>query len=339
MTDDPIFIVGSPRSGTTLMRAILNRHPRLSICDETHYFPLIYHRRRAFGDLGNIENRRRVITEFMANRHFKRSNPNTAELFEKLMREGTSYKSLFTAVMRSYADSRGKQRLGEKTPRHALSLTTLREWYPNCVIIHMMRDPRAAVASMLHMPWAQASVVGNAERWATLNEAVLKFAGTPGYVEVRYEALVTNPEAEVRKICAVAGEEFAPQMVQGEGTFTKGKLNSARMTITSDRQEAWRRELTKTQVAQIEWALGPQLEKFGYRATEPPASAFVALRGKSYAAFDLVRAWVVTLPERLYRRWAPTNLAKYQYWQDRARFGPTNPAAKRRTGVAGSQPQ
>jgi hypothetical protein len=339
MTDDPIFIVGSPRSGTTLMRAIINRHPRLSVCDETHYFPLIYHRRRAFGDLADIENRRRVITEFMANRHFKRSNPNTAELFETLMRDGTSYKNLFTAVMQSYADSRGKQRLGEKTPRHALSLTTLREWYPNCVIIHMMRDPRAAVASMLHMPWAQRSVVANARRWATLNEAVLKFRGQPRYIEVRYEALVTDPETEVRRICAVADEEFEPRMVQGEGTFEKGKLNSGRMAISSDRQEAWRRELSKAQVAQIEWALGPQLEKFGYHAAEPPASAFIALRGKCYSAFDMTRAWVVTLPERLYRRWAPTNLTKYQYWQDRTRFGAKKPPSKQHTPVAGSQPR
>ena len=50
----PVFVVGSPRSGTSLLRNMLNRHPSLAICGETHFDHYVYKRRRAFGDLSNL---------------------------------------------------------------------------------------------------------------------------------------------------------------------------------------------------------------------------------------------------------------------------------------------
>jgi len=58
----PIFIVGSPRSGTTLLRHVLDRHPSLSVCGETRFFSEVYKRRWLFGDLANPANRERPLT-------------------------------------------------------------------------------------------------------------------------------------------------------------------------------------------------------------------------------------------------------------------------------------
>src|ERR1035438_7487502 len=132
----PIFIVGAPRSGTSLLRNMLNRHPRIAICGETHFHYYVYARRRAFGDLGDLKNRRRLVEEYLALKRL-RFVIDRAGLTEKLLREGTSYQALFTCFVKYHTVSQAKQRWGEKTPQHAVFSETLCEWYPGGTIIHM----------------------------------------------------------------------------------------------------------------------------------------------------------------------------------------------------------
>ncbi|HTW63512.1 MAG TPA: sulfotransferase [Bryobacteraceae bacterium] len=315
-TAAPIFIVGSPRSGTTLIRQLLDRHPSIAICDETHFLPLVYARRKAFGDLAVESNRRRLISEYLVNRHFKRASLNAPELAERLSREAISYQAMFTSILTYYADLQGKRRIGEKSPQHALHLETLREWFRDSLIIHMVRDPRACVASMLHKPWSRGSALGNALRWMKLSQAARKFRGQPGYLEVRYEALVTDPDGELRKVCAFVNEEYSPLMLAAEGSFsTDGRTRDrARRSVSSERLGVWRQELSEAQVAQIEWALGPNLESFGYAREASPASALTVLRGLGGAAFGFARYLMPRLPAACYRFAAPAKLAKYDHW-------------------------
>ena len=104
-----IFIVGCPRSGTTLMRWILNRHPSIAIGKETHFRRLVYVRRKAFRDLSNLENRRRLIAEYLASRQMQKSKLDTPEFADKLMREATSYQAMFTSMLRYSAELQGSR--------------------------------------------------------------------------------------------------------------------------------------------------------------------------------------------------------------------------------------
>src|SRR5580704_14713740 len=106
------------------MRRILDRHPSIGIRPETQFQRLVYSRRKAFGDLSNLNNRRRLIDEYLASRFIRGIDFDTAALAERLQREGTSYRALFSSLLRCYADSQGKSRFGEKTPQHALFLET-----------------------------------------------------------------------------------------------------------------------------------------------------------------------------------------------------------------------
>lgn len=90
MTSAPIFIVGCPRSGTTLLRRMLDGHPRLAICGATYFNLLVYSRRKAFGDLGDLSNRRRLISEYLARPPMKAAGLDTAALAERLSQEATS---------------------------------------------------------------------------------------------------------------------------------------------------------------------------------------------------------------------------------------------------------
>ncbi len=297
------------------MRRILNRHPSIAIGKETHFRRLVYLRRKAFGDLSDLGNRRRLIAEYLASRHMQKSQLDTPEFAEKLMREATSYKAMFVSMLSHYAESQGKPRYGEKTPHHALFLDTLCDWFPDAVIVHMVRDPRASVASMQHRGW-RGSVVANARTWLKLNQAARLFRDRPGYLEVRYEALVRAPVPEVRRICSLIGEEYSPSMLVPEENPSGGSYNTIRsqMAVTPARVDAWRKELTMGQVAQIEWVLGGELEGFGYAHEASPASMLTVLRGVGYEAFDLARMVVGRLPAVWYRFGAQTKIAKFEIW-------------------------
>ncbi len=315
-TRPPIFIVGCPRSGTTLLSQLLDRHPSLAICFETNFFRLVYLQRKAFGDLSDLSNRRRLIGEYLASNPIRQAGLSTTELAERLSREATSYQAMFTSILKHHADSQGKPRFGEKTPVHALFLETLCEWFPDAVILHIIRDPRAAVASLQHKPWSPDSVVRNARTWLRLNRAARRFRERPGYLEIRYESLVTDPARELRKICSLLGEEYSPSMLVPDENPSGANEDReiARKAVTPVRLGAWRKELTADQVAQIEWALGPQLESFGYTREALPASALTAFSGGVYAAFDFARTSLRRLPAQCYRVWEPTSITKYEYW-------------------------
>src|SRR6266851_2044993 len=209
----PVFIVGAPRSGTTLLRNILNRHPALAICGETQFHRHVYSRRRAFGSLADPKNRERLVHEYLSTDRIKRLGMDLSKLREKLLREGDSYRAVFTCVMEHYAESHGKQRCGEKTPQHALFTETLCDWYPGATIIHLLRDPRDVVASLQRMPWASDSVVTNARVWVGQNVAAQRSSHRSGYLLVRYETLVNRPEEELIRICAHLDEEYSPLML------------------------------------------------------------------------------------------------------------------------------
>jgi len=87
----PVFIIGSPRSGTTFLRNVLNRHPSLAICDETRFFADIYRRRYLFGSLENTKNRQRLVEEYLSIARVRRFGVDLRELKEKLLRQATSY--------------------------------------------------------------------------------------------------------------------------------------------------------------------------------------------------------------------------------------------------------
>jgi hypothetical protein len=316
MNPPPIFIVGSPRSGTTLLRNMLNRHPRLAICRETQFYRFIYSRRSAFGDLSNPDNRRRVVKEYLATERIRRSGIPTAGLEDRLLRDGTSYATLFASLMEHFAESEGKQRYGEKTPQHALFTEMLSDWYPGAAIIHLVRDPREVVASLQRVPWASNSVVTNTRTWLRYNLAARKSSHRPGYLLVRYQDLVSAPEQELAKICAHLHEEYSPSMlVSTEATVAYSAWSErSKAPVTADRLGKWHEQLTPRDVALIEWAAGPHLESFGFvRSTAQPALPAI-VRGLSFTAFDAIWRRILYFPAVLYRILRPTKIAKEEFW-------------------------
>ena len=300
--DTPIFIVGGPRSGTTLLRNMLNRHPAIAICRETEFFHWVYARRRTFGSLSDMRNRQRVVKAYLATRRIRRMKVDLQALEETLLREGASYEELFLSLMRFFARVHGRRRCGEKTPHNALVAEILCQWYPGASVIHLLRDPRDAVASMLRMPWAPGNVRSNALSWLLFNLAAWRLRSSPRYLLVRYEQLVAQPEQELRRICAFVGEEYFPAMLvpNWDPTADLPWFRRAEEPVTTGRLGKWREELTADQVALVEWYVGPHMQTFGYEAVgrRPPSPAIVC--DLISAACDAVRKRVRQFPAVLY---------------------------------------
>jgi hypothetical protein len=317
----PIFIVGAPRSGTTLLRNMLNRHPAIAICRETEFHRLVFQRRRAFGGLSDVRNRQRLVKQYLLTRRIQRMQMDSRALEQALLREGTSYEAFLASLLRFYAQAHGKKRCGEKTPMHALFTETLCEWYPGAIIIHILRDPRDVVASLLRVPWASQNVLGNAHLWVQCNVAARRSRHRPNYLLVRYEELVAQPELELRHICAFIDEEYSPAMLvpNWDPTAHQPWYRRAEEPVTTERVEKWREQLTANQVSLTEWVVGSHMQTFGYEPAERSPSARTIIRGLASAAFDAARRRAGEFPGLWYSLTGSTHLVKEETATERFR--------------------
>jgi sulfotransferase family protein len=317
----PIFIVGAPRSGTTLLRNMLNRHHAIAVCRETEYFHLVYRRRRAFGRLTDLRNRQRLVTEYLATQRIRRMRLDFEALAEALLQDGASYEAFFLALLGFYARAHGKRRSGEKTPHHALFTETLCDWYPGATIIHLLRDPRDAVASLLRMPSSPNEALGSAYLWLRYNLGAWRSRRRPQYLPVRYEQLVTQPEQELARICAFIDEEYSRAMLvpNWDPTADRPWFRRAEEAVTTERIGKWRVLLTSEQVALIEWVVGPHMQTFGYEATGAAPKHSAIVRGLALAGLDAVRRRIGEFPGIWYSATRSPKLTKEETAKNRFR--------------------
>ena len=319
----PIFIVGSPRSGTTLLRNMLNRHPAIAICGETFFQHAVYKRRRRFGDLSDLQNRERLVSQYISTRALRNMGIDLRTLRETLLQDGTSYPALFLSLLRFYARARNKVRYGEKTPQHAEFTETLCQWYPSAYVIHLVRDPRDTVASLLRMPWAPGSVIANARWWLRCNLSAWRSRHRPQYWQVRYEELVTCPVRELGKICAFIGEDYSPLMLEPnwDPATNRPWFRRAEEPVTTSRIGRWREELTADEAGLVEWVVGRHMQTFGCEALTRAPRVMAIAGGLAFAVVDAVRRRMAEFPAALYYLVRSPNLLREEAARQRSRQG------------------
>ncbi len=118
-----------------------------------------------------------------------------------------------------HAQRAGKARWVEKTPRHLLMTDVLRDGWPEARIVRIVRDPRDVALSLARMPFAKDSLVGNLVRIDADDRASReRIENDPRAMTLRYEDLVTEPERELRRLCAFIGEEYASSMLDSRAS-------------------------------------------------------------------------------------------------------------------------
>ena len=284
----PIFVVGAPRTGTTLVKQILNRHPRIHLFDEVHFFERIWDDRATIGSCHSppsqriaIERVRAVVRDFGSDQELL-EHMTYEDFRRRLLEEGNGYRGLLAALLKSGAERTGAVRWGDSSPQDVLYLHKIRKWFPDVKVIGLVRDPRAFLSSSKN--YHRRGVASYRERYNPLTTSLLWRSYMKALMDaerewgsmihrVHYEKLVTDPEGEVRKLCEHVGEEFLPELIDVEASnssFVPSGEEETRRGIVSDSRDRWRTELTPTEVWLGERICGSRMSALGYSRSEGP---------------------------------------------------------------------
>lgn len=274
------FVVGVSRSGTTLLRLMLDAHPELAIPAETRFLPAVIDLIEAgagasevaeaiiederFGDFG-------LLGDALRSRVGESHDPAPADAVR--------------AFFELYAAAHGKSRWGDKSPPYVLAIEAIASLLPEAVFIHLIRDGRDVAASLLKRDWGMRRAAVIARRWCDEVSAGRRDGNRLGpgrYLELRYETLVIEPEATLRLVCDATGLGFDPAMLNSHlgaagrlaelGDLPGGRSAAERTTqftgvldpISSARVGSWRRTLDPADLASFEAIAGPLLAELGY---------------------------------------------------------------------------
>lgn len=303
----PIFIVGAPRSGTTLLQYIVRSHPRLSLpTGESHFIIPLQHERGRFGDLTRPESVRRVLEamwrrsrDFLAtDLHGLRFDESTMDdLAEGLAADGRgTMAGVIAALFGRNAAGEGKVRWGDKTPYYVLHMELLLEMFPEAQFVHLIRDGRDCALSTLirRDDFHIYNFYEAARYWQHYVEVGQRVGATlpPGhYHEVRYEDLLEDPPAALRRLCDFLGEEYTDQLVNFRKAREAGKTPLVAKPIQKDNKEKWRTQMSPRQLALFEGAAGETLGRNRYPLATAAKPLPLVVRAACRAHNRLLRRW------------------------------------------------
>jgi Sulfotransferase family len=197
------FVVGSGRSGTTLLRLMLEQHPDLAIPPES-YFPVsMRHREPRYRSSAGFD-LDAFVTDLLGNVRFQDWGLSESTVRSAL--HGVEPIDWADAIRRTfalYAEKEGKPRYGDKTPWFIMRINELSELFPESRFVHLIRDGRDVALSLSEVSWGPGGVEESARKWVRDMGRARRRASRlrPGtYMEARYEDLVVDPEPIVRRV-------------------------------------------------------------------------------------------------------------------------------------------
>ena len=272
--DTPVIVLGVRRSGTTLLRVMLDRNPVLAVPDESYFVPQLARRHRGTVEPASfVEDLRRLPT--LAEWGL------SADAVAARLRSGMTTGEAIAAVFEAYAAERGKLRWGDKTPLYMQHLPLLERLFPEASFVHLIRDGRDAALSFLSVPdgimtegWGYPrDAAGFACQWATevrAARALGERVGPGRYVELRYEALVADPAGALLRACSFAGLEYDEAMLGYVGRTESARKEHQQRLNEPPRVGVrdWSTEMPVGDREAFEAVAGDLLAELGYPVTE-----------------------------------------------------------------------
>jgi hypothetical protein len=284
---------------------MLDCHPSLAVANDTHFIPRVLEKHEpdkiaaaVAGRNPPLSNRiRHGISDY---HRFHRLELPSSEV-DHAADQSETYAELVEAIYDRYASRRGKPLAGEKTPDYVRRIPLLRGLFPHSRFVHIIRDGRDVALSL--RDWANDKKgPGKLERWAEDPIAVSALwwswqvksgrkagrrLGAKGYLEVRYEALVNDPDAELRRLCAFLDIPFRSEMLrfhEGRRKESPGLSAKSAWKPTTPGLRDWRRQMTAIETALFEAIAGPLLRELGFPA-ETQADQEIGERARSFRSW------------------------------------------------------
>lgn len=285
LEERPVFVIGSERSGTTLIMAVLGCHPRLAVPEVAWYYPRFRPYLFTYGDLSVDENLRTLSHEMA---HGLRTpywgmnvNPATFgdEIAERAKNLGADFAGVYAAMFERYAEHEGKTRWGEKTPYNLFYVREILEDFPNAQFVFIYRDGRDVSAEFLDASFGPTNIYCAAELWRMGQDAVKPWRETLSaeqWLDIKYERFVSDPVAGLKRLCAFIGEDYAEEMMAFHNTPTakrRGKTKDNRALgepISAKHVGIYRERLSVRDQRIMAFVAGETLEACGYDGVLEP---------------------------------------------------------------------
>ncbi|HKE74817.1 MAG TPA: sulfotransferase [Acidimicrobiales bacterium] len=289
------FFVGCGRSGTTLVRALVDGHPAMAVPPESHFVVALAPRR------GEVFAPGAFADALAASDRFALWGMDRAAVAGAVEAAGAAtYPDAVRTVFAGWAADRGKARYADKTPGYVVHIPALAALFPEATFVQVVRDGRDVAASFVELGWA-AGVTEAALHWrlrVRRGRRDGRALGSGRYHELRYEDLVADPEAALRRLCDQIDVAWDPAMLDHRARAADVARTTSHpdyhrrlaAPVTADLRD-WRRDLPEADVARIEAVAGDALAELGYdRSGLRPPTRLRAEAAAARARWELHRA-------------------------------------------------
>ncbi len=296
-SDRPIFVVGCPRSGTTMLALMIHAHPRLAMPPESRFLTRTWRRRYDFGDLSTREQHEALADACVRNgSKVAEMGLNQKAVRAKILEGPPTLGSAFGIVFREFAELHGKPRWGDKRPIYFQEVDVLLRLFPDAQFVHIVRDGRSNVASLKRMPWWPYDSVGSMATWSLAEYCARRNARrlpADTFHVMRYESLVADPRKELGELCDFLDEDFDEAMLEPHRVASvvperKVWHESLKSSVNTSAVESWREGLEPWELGLMETVLRRKLKRHGYEISgtgERPSPALI----KRYAQASFER--------------------------------------------------
>ena len=276
----PVFILGVPRSGTTLLRTLLDCHPNIACGPEAPWLA---------GSYGGAVSFKQMLKTLTEDQHGPVANFSGVKRADVARALGMAVNEIFM----HYAASKGKERWVEKTPNHAMDIDLLHELFPDALYLHILRDGRDVACSTYNgrKNWGMIpDVDGPIEitrmnslerwgRWEALIEAARTAHGLPMHT-FRYEDLIRDPGGVLSQVLAFMGEEYVDGITDyrtSEHDFPAWEAGStdgrSKHGLTAASLGRWESEFPAQELATMSDLTRQTLARHGYTTDNPSEGA------------------------------------------------------------------
>jgi hypothetical protein len=274
----PVFVVGCPRSGTTLLYHMLLSAGGFAVYrSETHAFNML---EAAYGDLSSVGKKKKLMKAWLSSKLFQVSGLDAREIESKVLAECRNAGDFLRVVMGEVARKQNVERWADCTPAHLLYLPRIKQTIPEALIIHIIRDGRDVALSMDKQGWIK-PLPGDKERhlmvaglyWEwVVNRGRRDGQGLGGdYCEVHFEELIRDPRSVLSRLGVFLDHDLVYDRILEVGIGSVREPNSSFPADSSEHEfdpvARWKESLSPEDLFRMETLIGGTLRELGYSTT------------------------------------------------------------------------
>jgi len=259
------FLFGFPRSGTTLLSGMLNSHSQICSTPETQFFSQTLRLNRF--RMGRYASNR--LKSIYLQTRLKDLQIEINRVDELSQQSNGSIIAFYNLLLLEYSNKKiGCRLIVEKTPDHIRFIDRIREHYSEAKLIAIVRDPRAAISSLLQTPWNRRSIKTAALEFDYEMRLLEKHKKT--VFILKYEDLVNSPTKTLSACCTELDCSYEPEMIENRGggevvpDWESAWKENSKSPTKKDSLEKWRKNLLDSEIEFIEKTNRFALEKYNY---------------------------------------------------------------------------